>query len=82
MLFSWEGNCWVNDYVTCRLTAKIPGLALNPTLINQILDYSKCYHYLLTEINWLLIFFINSYTQPAVFIIFSLLKGTTLKWQN
>jgi len=41
---------------------------MNPSVI-----ISKRYTYLLAEINWLLIF-INFYTQPAVFITFSLLK--------
>ena len=50
--------------------------------MNPSVMISKFYHYLIAEINWLLIFFINSYTQPAVFITFSLLKGTTLEWQN
>ena len=36
---------------------------------------SRCNHCSLS-------FFINSYTQPAVFVTFSLLKGTTLKWQK
>ena len=67
-----------SEHYVSYLAAQVsPITPMNPSLI-----ISKLYYYLLTEINWLLIFFINSYTQPAVFITFSLLKGTTLKWQN
>ena len=64
-------------FVSYLAVQVLPITRMNPSAI-----ISKFYHYLLAEINSLFIFFKNSYTQPAVFITFSLLKGTTLKQQS
>ena len=52
-----------SEHYASYLAAQVsPITPMNPSVI-----ISKRYHYLLAEINWLLIFFINSYIQPAVF---------------
>jgi len=47
-------------YVSYLAAQVSPITPMNPSVI-----ISKFYQYLLAEINWLLTFFINSYTQPA-----------------